>query len=351
MAKYGTLLAALLIAALAAFTAATTYWSWYLSQPGPLAQTVTLNIPEGAHTADIASTLVKGGVVANPLAFRLAVRLMHLDKSLQAGEYLFDPHIPLHAVVDKIAQGQAVPHLLTVPEGTTVKQVVALLEASAELSGTILRRPAEGMVFPDTYKFHLGSGRQTLLDHMHRRMTDELTAAWAGRDTSLPLATPDDLLTLASLVQKEAANDAEMPHIASVFVNRLNRHMKLQSDPTVIYGAESYQGDIHKKDLTDPNPFNTYVNPGLPPTPIANPGKAALLAAAHPLASGDLFFVADPSRTAHIFTPTYAAHEKAVKQYWKAHQTPKAKPAPKSRAKAAPAQPEAAKPKAVSPKP
>ncbi|MCA3244092.1 MAG: endolytic transglycosylase MltG [Alphaproteobacteria bacterium] len=303
-------------AVLALLTLATAGWGRYLAQPGPLQAPAMVVIDNGNGPRTIAAKLQRAGVIDHPEAFVLAVRLLGLAGTLQAGEYSFDPGISLRATINKLALGDTQNRAVTIPEGFTVAQVLARLEADQGLSGKIEQRPAEGTLFPDTYAFRFGVKRQDLLGTMSERMAEELAAAWASRTPGLPLNSPEELLILASIVQKEAANDAEMPQIAGVFVNRLNRKMKLQSDPTVIYGA-NFDGNIRKKDLSEPHPFNTYVYAGLPPTPIANPGRAALRAAAQPATTPALFFVADPSRTHHLFAESYAEHQRNVQRYWR----------------------------------
>lgn len=303
-----------------AVTLATSLWGRYLADVGPLAAPVAVVVNPGEGTIVIARKLHEANVIAHPLAFRAAVRLMALDTTLKAGEYQFDPGISLRSVVNKLAVGDTQNRSVTIPEGWTVRQVMGLLASTEGLTGNA-ETPAEGQVFPDTYAFRFGVKRSDILKTMTQRMDAELEAAWSTRAAGLPLNSPEELLNLASIVQKEAANDAEMPQIAAVFINRLKTGMKLQADPTVIYGAD-YDGNIRRKDLTEPHPFNTYIYAGLPPTPIANPGKAALEATARPAQSEALFFMARPDRSGHVFSATYAEHKRAVEAYWKAQKNP-----------------------------
>jgi UPF0755 protein len=303
-------------AVLALVTVTTAGWGRYLAQPGPLQTTAQVVIDPGTSPRTMATKLQTAGVIAHPEAFVLAVRLLGLAGTLKAGEYTFDPAISLRATINKLALGDTENRALTIPEGFTVAQALARLEADQGLSGKIEQRPAEGTLFPDTYAFRFGVKRQDLLGTMSERMAEELALAWGKRAAGLPLKSPEDLLILASIVQKEAATETEMPQIAGVFINRLRQGMKLQSDPTVIYGA-NFDGNIRKKDLTEPHPFNTYVYEGLPPTPIANPGRAALQAVAQPASTTALFFVADPSRTHHLFAATYPEHQRNVQRYWR----------------------------------
>lgn len=311
----GTLIV-LLIVLIGLGTAGTALWGRYMAQPGPLEAPVRVVVNPGEGPQMMARKLAEAHVIAHPQAFVWGVRGMRLAHTLKAGEYAFDPGISLRAVINKLAIGDTENRSVTIPEGWTVKQALERLRGVEGLTG-LASAPAEGSIFPDTYAFRFGTDRDKLLDSMEARMQEELAKAWAGRDQTLPLNSPEDLLILASIVQKEAASDAEMPKVAAVFVNRLRSGMKLQSDPTVQYGADMTDSRLRKKDLTEPHPFNTYVYAGLPPTPIANPGRAALEAAARPAQITALFFVADPSRTMHVFSDTYAEHEKAVQRYWK----------------------------------
>lgn len=302
---------------LGGLTAGTALWGNYLAQPGPLAAPATVVIEPGEGPRKMANKLVRAGVIAHADAFVAAVRVLGMDASLQAGEYAFEPGISLKAVVNKLALGDTQNRSVTIPEGWTVKQALARLEGLEGLVGKA-DRPAEGTLFPDTYAFRFGVERSKLLESMQERMDEELKKAWEARDVTLPFKTPEELLILASIVQREAASEQEMPMVAAVFVNRLKVGMRLQSDPTVMYGAEELSdGRLKKKDLTEPQPFNTYMFAGLPPTPISNPGKAALMAVARPANTKALFFVADPSLTMHVFSETYEEHVKNVKRYWK----------------------------------
>ena len=301
---------------LAAATGISAGFGRYMAATGPLTAPTTVVIDNGNGPRTIAKKLGDAHVIAHPEAFVMAVRVLGLAGTLKAGEYQFDAGISLRATINKLALGDTQNRGITIPEGWTVAEALARLQADQGLTGKIEQRPAEGTIFPDTYAFRFGVKRQDILETMSRRMAEELATAWAERDPALPIKSPEELLILASIIQKEAANEAEMPTIAGVFINRLNKGMKLQSDPTVIYGA-NFDGNIRRKDLSEPHPFNTYVYGGLPPTPISNPGRAALRAAARPEMTRAIFFVADPSRTHHVFTETYEEHKKAVARYWK----------------------------------
>lgn len=289
----------------------------YWEAAGPLQTETTVLVMPGQGPRAIGATLQGMGVVRHAEAFVLAVRVMGIANKLKAGEYVFEPGESLKDVVARMAKGDAENRSVTIPEGWTVRQVLERLDATPGLKGDVVR-PAEGSIFPDTYAFQFGSERKKILEAMEARMRDEVAKAWAVRKADLPLTTPEDLVNLASIVQKEAANEQEMPMVAAVFINRLKTGMRLQSDPTVMYGAEELGGGrLKKKDLTEPHPFNTYIYAGLPPTPISNPGRAALMAVAQPADTKALFFVADPSLTMHVFSDTYEEHVKNVKRYWK----------------------------------
>ncbi|PZP40045.1 MAG: endolytic transglycosylase MltG [Pseudomonas fluorescens] len=302
---------------LASVVGGTGLWGVYLSQQGPLQAPASVVIEPGQGPRRIAAALASAGVIDHPAAFVAAVRVMGMDSTLKAGEYAFEPGISLRAVVNKLALGDTQNRGVTIPEGWTVKQAMERIDAVEGLTGKAVR-PEEGTIFPDTYAFRFGTDRDKLLQSMKSRMDEELAKAWAERDVTIPLKSPEELLILASIVQREAANEAEMPMVAAVFVNRLRAGMRLQSDPTVMYGADVlHEGRLKRKDLTEPHPFNTYIFAGLPPTPISNPGRAALMGTARPAVTKALFFVADPSLTMHVFSETYEEHKNNVKRYWR----------------------------------
>lgn len=292
---------------------------------GPLAQPANVVVPAGSSTRVTARLLESQGIVDSAWLFEVVARASGKAPQLRAGEYEIPARASVKQVLDILLAGKTVPRSLTIPEGYTVRQALAVIAGTTALSGPASPIPAEGRLFPDTYRFSFGSSRASLLQTMASRMDKELAAAWESRSAGTPYTAPDDLLIMASIVQKEAAHEEEMPQIAAVFVNRLRQGMKLQADPTVIYGAELEGNNIRSKDLQEDHPFNTYKHEGLPPTPIANPGRAALLAAARPAVSDALFFMALPDRSGHVFSRDYATHQKAVKAYWDAYHQQKAK--------------------------
>jgi UPF0755 protein len=290
--------------------------NWKLRQPGPLAQPAIVFIPAGSSVRGMAAKLEAAGVIESAMLFEGIVRATGQAPNLKAGEYLFEKNLSVYQVIAKLVKGLTAQRMVTVPEGHTVKQALAILQKAPGLKGEARPIPEEGTIFPDTYGYTAGQTRAEVIKAMTERGKAELDAAWAQRAGALPYKDATDMLIMASIVEKEAAHVEEMPQIAAVFVNRLKKGMRLQADPTVIYGAELDGNDLKTRDMREPHPFNTYLNDGLPPTPIANPGRAALQAAANPAQTDVLFFVAKPDRTGHVFTTTYAEHQKAVKAYW-----------------------------------
>lgn len=291
--------------------------NWKVTQPGPLADTAIVLIPAGTSVRGMAAKLEQAGVIDDSTLFEAVVRISGEAPNLKAGEYLFERGIPVQQVIAKLIRGQTAQRMVTVPEGHTVRQALAVLDRAPGLTGQARPIPAEGTIFPDTYAYTAGQSRVDVLKAMTERGKTELEDAWQKRVQGLPYKDAQDLLIMASIVEKEAANTEEMGQIAAVFVNRLKKGMRLQADPTIIYGAELEGNNIRARDIREPHPFNTYTNDGLPPTPIANPGRAALQASANPATTQALFFVALPDRSGHVFTDTYPEHKKAVEAYWR----------------------------------
>lgn len=277
--------------------------------PGPLNAAKTLVIPPGMRTSEIASTLAEQGVIDSPNLFYVLCRIKH--SPLRAGEYRFYPWISLWNTLKILNDGHVVVHKFRVPEGRTSFQIVEQLNTTEPLSGRIVEIPPEGTLLPNTYFFRYGEDRQDLLKRMERAMTETLKTLWAERDPDIPLTTPFEAVILASIVEKETMKPNERSRIAGVFFNRLKKGMLLQSDPTVIYGLTkgrtSFMRSLSKKDLKRESSHNTYTLTGLPPTPICNPGQAALLAVLHPLKTEELFFVAN-GQGGHHFSKNYKDH-------------------------------------------
>ena len=282
---------------------------------GPLAADRVVNIPRGSGMRDIADILSREGVIDQPWLFIGGVLVLKAREDLKAGEYEFKAHSSVRDVVATIVEGKVVAHQVSIPEGLTSEQIVARLLQDDILAGDIKEIPREGTLLPDTYNFARGMNREQMIQRMQQAQQRLLREIWDHRSVDLPLKTPEQLVILASLVEKETGKSDERTRVAAVFVNRLKQRMKLQSDPTIIYGLAGGKGTlgrpIMKSEIEQPTPYNTYVIDGLPPGPIANPGRASLEAAANPARTRELFFVADGTG-GHAFAETYEQHQKNV---------------------------------------
>ena len=284
--------------------------------PGPLAEARPYVVPRGG-IEDIGQALAAAGIIASKRNFTLAAWLTRRDGALHAAELAFPAAASLEQVLDVLRHARPVQRRVTIAEGLTAPQVAAVLERAEGLVGAVPAL-AEGSVLPETYAYQWGESRAAVLARAQAAMAQALAELWAGRDANLPFATPLQAVTLASIVERETGLAEERPRVAAVFVNRLRRGMKLQSDPTVVFaatgGAGSMDRPISRADLDRDNPSTPYRIPGLPPGPIASPGREALRAVLHPPASEDLFFVADGSG-GHTFTRTEDDHGRAVRRW------------------------------------
>jgi len=307
----------LLIATVAA--ALTLGWGDHrLRERGPLAADKIVNILPGTELPDIIGMLEHEGVIDDPLFFNVVLLLEGSRSKVRAGEYLFKQNTSLRAVIDTLVSGRQVQHALTIPEGLTSEQIVERLRSSDILAGEIKDVPKEGSLLPETYKFVRGFSRADLIRKMQENQKRVVDSIWSHRASDLPLRSPYELVTLASIVEKETGKAEERPHVASVFVNRLQKRMRLQSDPTIVYGLVGGKGTlgrgITRSELDRPTAYNTYTIDGLPPGPIANPGRAALESVANPLRTHDLYFVADGSG-GHAFAETLDQHRRNVEKW------------------------------------
>jgi UPF0755 protein len=282
---------------------------------GPLSEDKVVDISRGLGTRDISDLLVREGVIDQPYIFMGGVIALKARGELKSGEYLFTKHASVADVVNTIAEGKVVQHFFTVAEGLTSEQIVARLLENTSLEGQINEIPREGSLLPETYKFTRGMTREQLIKRMTQAQTNAVEEAWKHRMPDLPLTTQEQLVILASIIEKETGRPDERSRVAAVFINRLKNKMRLQSDPTIIYGLVGGKGSlgraILRSEIEQPTPYNTYVVDGLPPGPIANPGRASLEAAAKPARTKDLYFVADGTG-GHAFAETYAEHQKNV---------------------------------------
>ncbi len=290
----------------------------HLREPGPLTADKVLYITPGAEVADIIAELDHEGVIDSPLALNLALLIEGSRSKVKAGEYLFKQRASLREVIDTLVSGKQVLHAITVPEGLTSQQIVERLLESDVLLGDVKDIPKEGSILPETYKVARGTSRSDLIKKMQddqKRVVDQI---WARRAADLPLRSPYELVVLASIVEKETGRADERSRVAGVFINRLVKRMRLQSDPTIVYGLVGGKGTlgrgISRAELEKPTPYNTYTNDGLPQGPIANPGRAALDAVANPSRTQDLYFVADGTG-GHVFAETLEQHARNVQKW------------------------------------
>lgn len=287
--------------------------------PGPLAVSRVVTIPKGEGRIEIATRLEREGAISNRWTFIANYLLRNALGSkpfeLKAGDYEIKKGSSMAQIMETLTQGRGVLSKITVPEGLTSLQIVEKLRQEDELVGDITEIPPEGTLLPDTYRFSKGMDRRELLDRMQGEMQKFLTAVWERRQPSLPITTPEEAIIFASIVEKETGRADERGRVAAVFMNRLRKGMRLQSDPTVIYGIAGGAGTlgrpITRADLDTKTSHNTYQIGGLPPTPICNPGRSAIEASLNPPATTDLYFVADGSG-GHTFSDTLKEHNAAV---------------------------------------
>ncbi|HSM95303.1 MAG TPA: endolytic transglycosylase MltG [Rhizomicrobium sp.] len=293
--------------------------NWQAAGPSPSYKVVM--VKPGDHTATIAENLQKAGVIANADLFRAGLRIRNKQSELKAGEYGFPARASMEDVTAILVAGKSIEYKLTAAEGLTSQMIYDLVKADPVLVGDAGPVPAEGTLLPETYLFTRGMTRAQMLDKMRDAQAKLIDTAWPARVGNLPLKTPQDAIILASIVEKETGIPEERRHIAAVFENRLHLGMKLQSDPTIIYGiTRGYPigRRIRQSEIDARTPYNTYAIPGLPAGPICNPGKDAIMAVLNPAGSDDLYFVANGTG-GHVFAATMAEHEKNVANWRKIH--------------------------------
>ncbi|MER9760405.1 endolytic transglycosylase MltG [Mesorhizobium sp. M0138] len=290
------------------------------NEPGPSVAGDTFLVKPSTGVQDIADQLERRGLISDARIFRIAVRVYGNDSALKAGEYEIKPRASMRDIMELLKSGKSVMYSLTIPEGLTVEQALQRIAEQDALTGDMpAAKPAEGSLATDTLRFTRGATRQQMVDKLladQKKLVDEV---WQRRAPDLPLANVDDFVSLASIVEKETGRGDERSRVAAVFLNRLAKGMRLQSDPTIIYGLFGGKGKpadrpIYQSDIQKQTPYNTYLINGLPPTPIANPGRAALEAVANPSKTDDLYFVADGTG-GHVFATTLAEHNENVARY------------------------------------
>jgi len=286
-----------------------------------LAEDKEVLLPRGTGFNQVARILEDNGIIDDARWLKLFARVQGVENEIKAGEYAFEGNLSYQSIIAKLVKGEVIVRSLTIPEGKALVEIKRIVEDNPYLDGEITLPLKEGEILPETYHFIRGEQRNAILEKARQAMKKTLLEAFDRRDMSLPLKSEQELLILASIVEKETSVETERAQVASVFVNRLNLGMKLQTDPTVIYAVTEGKMDlnrpIYKRDLAYDSPYNTYVYAGLPPAPICSPGKAAIWAAAHPDKTPYLYFVADGVTGGHRFAKTLQEHNENVAHYRK----------------------------------
>ncbi len=310
-----------------------------MREPGPLPSDKVVYVAPGTEVPDIIALLEKEGVIDNTALLNIELLIEGARSKLKAGEYLFRQQASLREVLDTLVNGRQILHGVTIPEGLTSQQIVDRLKENDVLIGDLKEIPPEGSLLPETYKVARGTSARDLIRKMQESEKKLLERVWAQRSPDLPLRSPHELLTLASIVEKETGKADERPRVAGVFINRLNKRMRLQSDPTIVYGLVGGRGTLGRGILASEvqkwTPYNTYAIDGLPPGPIANPGRAALEAVANPSRTQELYFVADGTG-GHVFASSLDEHNRNVMR-WRQIEREKGAGANVDRAQDAPA--------------
>ena len=285
---------------------------------GPKTEDTVFTVERGVGLSTIAAKLETAELVADRWTFQLGAMAQRKQSAIRAGEYRIVANASMADILKEITEGRAVTYSVTIPEGFTSWQAVQRINGAENLSGEITEIPPEGSLLANTYSFERGTDRQSIIDQMSQTMAEKVAEIWDGRAPDLPIQSAEEMVTLASIVEKETGIASERPEVAAVFVNRLNKGMRLQSDPTIIYGITLGEGTLgrglRRSEIEAQNPYNTYQIDGLPPGPISNPGLDALNAVAHPADIDAIFFVADGTG-GHAFAKTYAEHQDNVARW------------------------------------
>ncbi len=320
----------IVVIGLVAVTAGLYFLKFQFEKPGPLKHPTVVVIPKGYGLYRIASHLENSGVISDRRLFTAGVIYHKAQKKLRAGEFEIKAGASMRQVLDQLIRGKTLLYSVTLPEGLTSQQIVERLNAVENLTGEITEIPPEGSLLPDTYAYSSNTDRNVILLRMKEAQQRYLAQMWPTRAPDLPLKTPYEAVILASIVEKETGVAAERAHIAGVFINRLRKGMRLQSDPTIIYGLVGGKGKlgrpIRRSELRKKTAYNTYHIDGLPPTPIANPGRAAIAAVLNPKPTKDLYFVADGTG-GHVFAETLREHNNNVRKWRKIEKAMRARQA------------------------
>lgn len=304
------------------------YWAMQeYKKPGPLQQETVFTVKRGQSAGAIAQNLQTQDIISDAFLFRAGLKFLDGNRYLQAGEYRFEPGMSMEEIVAAMQEGQTVQYQFTIPECTTSFEVMNILNDIDMLQGELAEPPLEGSLYPDTYNYIRGENRADIIQRMQGIMEETLAESWEARKTDHPnIKTPEDALILASIVEKEAGDPKERPRVAGLFLNRLEKGMRLQSDPTVIYGIVDGRPKtggmgplgrrILRKDLEFDSPYNTYIHTGLPPGPICNPGKASIQAVLEPEEHDYIYMVADGTG-GHAFAKTLRDHNNNVAKWRK----------------------------------
>ncbi len=327
MRFFKALLALILIISILAAAAAAYGWFWLQNEvvkPGPMAQSTNFVVERGEGLASVANRLETQGLVSDLRVLRLKARLDGVESDIKAGSYNIPARASMTDILDQLVEGDVIQFRLTIPEGLTTVQILRRVEAAEDLVGDMPEKDyGEGVLLPDTYAFGAGTTRAQFIARMETAQDDLLERLWADRQSDLPVSTPYEAVILASVVEKETANAEERPLIAGLFTGRLKRGMRLESDPTIIYGVSggeplyNRQGQrrtLYRSEIDRKTDWNTYQIDGLPKTPICNPGRDAIAAVLNPPTTDYVFFVAD-GKGGHLFAKTYAEHQRNVAAY------------------------------------